>query len=225
MTQTAQRYEQSIQKAIGLDYLLGLPADYDKEAGKQWPLILFLHGAGERGSLELVKKYGIARHMEDEQALPFITISPCCPVNEDWEGYHQELMLLLESVISAYRVDEKRVYLTGLSMGGYGSWKLAWLYPERFAAVVPICGGMPWYIDKQQAADTLRHLPIWVFHGAKDPVVPVEESRSMVKALMEAGGKVSYTEYPDLMHDSWTITYENPELYDWFIKQEMTDGE
>jgi predicted peptidase len=113
-----------------------------------------------------------------------------------------------------YRIDKDRVYLTGLSMGGYGTWALAAAHPEKFAAIAPICGG-----GNPAEAAKLARLPIWVFHGAKDPTVPIERSKEMVEAIKAAGGDAKFTIYPEAGHDSWTETYNNPELYQWLLAQ------
>ena len=126
----------------------------------------------------------------------------------------ETLNTLLDDVIQKYSVDEDRVYLTGLSMGGFGAWTLATANPERFAAIAPICGGG----DPFRASRRLRSMPIWVFHGAKDPTVPIKMSEDMVDALKKAGADVKFTVYPDAGHDSWTATYDNPELFTWFLE-------
>jgi predicted peptidase len=123
------------------------------------------------------------------------------------------VIALLDEVQSKYKVDPDRVYLTGLSMGGFGTWETATQYPERFAAIVPICGG-----GRPYTVARLKNLPTWVFHGEKDNVVPIKRSEEMVDALKKAGGDVKFTRYPEAGHDSWTETYNNPELYDWFLK-------
>jgi predicted peptidase len=123
------------------------------------------------------------------------------------------LINLVDDVAARYKVDKKRIYLTGLSMGGYGTWALAAAYPERFAAIAPICGG-----GSRIMSLRLKDMPIWVFHGAKDKVVSIEESEEMVKAIRNRGGNVKFTIYPDAGHDSWTESYNNQELYDWFLE-------
>ncbi|MHB1038056.1 MAG: carboxylesterase family protein [Pirellulales bacterium] len=202
------------QVTYKLDYLLFLPADYEK-SDKAWPLILFLHGAGETGNdLAMVKKHGPPKIVETKRDLPFIIVSP----QSSGRGWNVEtLNLLLDEIVSNYKVDKDRVYLTGLSMGGFGTWALAAAHPERFAAIVPICGG-----GNPGDARRLRNLPAWVFHGAKDPVVPLDRSEAMVKALKEAGGNVKFTVYPEAGHDSWTAAYEDPELYKWLLEQKRT---
>ncbi|MGF2035872.1 MAG: prolyl oligopeptidase family serine peptidase [Nostoc sp. CmiVER01] len=175
------------------------------------PTILFLHGAGQRGSnLDDVKKYGVPKIVEQQADFPFIVISPQCPRGEYWNV--ERLSTFLDQVIASYPVDPDRVYLTGLSMGGYGTWHLAAAQPERFAAIAPICGG-----GNPQAARNLKNLPVWAFHGAKDNVVPLSESEIMVSALKACDGYVKFTVYPEAQHDSWTQTYNNPELYKWFL--------
>jgi len=196
-------------------YLLFRPKDYDKISQK-WPLILFLHGAGESGDdLSRVKKNGLPKIVETKD-LPFVIVSPQSP-RMGWNA--EALNALLDEVMKDNRIDPDRVYLTGLSMGGYGTWALASAHPERFAAIAPICGGG----DSKQAG-RLKGLPTWVFHGAKDPTVPLARSEDMVKAIKEAGGKPKFTVYPEAGHDSWSETYDNPELYEWFLKHKRGDG-
>jgi len=211
--QHPQAFEKKITKTISCDYLLFLPEDYVK-INKPWPMILFLHGAGERGNdLNLVKKHGPPKIVEKRKDFPFIVVSPQCPEDQWWSEKVEVLINLLDDIVSRYNVDTERIYLTGLSMGGYGTWTLAAAYPERFAAIAPICGGGERYM-----ADRLKKLPVWAFHGAKDKVVPVKESEEMVDAIKARGGDAKLTIYPDAGHDSWTVTYDNPELYDWFLK-------
>jgi len=209
--QQEKQFEKEIAVKVKMNYLLFLPEGYEK-AEKPWPLILFLHGAGESGDdLQKVKIHGPPKIVETKRDLPFIVVSPQSP-GRGWNA--ETLIALLDDVVAKYKVDKDRIYLTGLSMGGFGSWTLAAAYPDRFAAVVPICGG-----GNPADAKRLKDLPIWVFHGAKDPVVPLARSEAMVNALKEAGGNVKFTVYPDAGHDSWTATYDNPELYKWMLEQ------
>lgn len=213
MGEKALEMKREIKKTIMLKYLLFLPEDYNAENGKSWPLILFLHGAGERGEeLEKVKVNGIPKVYAADNDFPFIAVSPQCPENSWWTMMEEELNALLDEIIENYKVDKSRVYLTGLSMGGFGTWHLAALNPERFAAIAPICGG-----GAPIEARNLKDVPVWAFHGAKDDVVPIEQTELMVSSLKEAGGNVKFTVYPEANHDSWTVTYNNPELYKWFL--------
>jgi predicted peptidase len=127
---------------------------------------------------------------------------------------------LLDDLVSRYRIDKQRIYVTGLSLGGFGTWSLAAAYPDRFAAIAPICGG-----GNPEDAASIAHLPVWVFHGAKDKVVSIEKSEEMVAALKKVGSDVKFTVYPDAGHNSWTATYENPELYEWFLEHTLSGDE
>ncbi|MBN3905203.1 MAG: prolyl oligopeptidase family serine peptidase [Nostoc sp. NMS1] len=209
--------QQQITSTDSYNYLLFLPDGLHQDGSRNetqqpLPTILCLHGSGERGSyLNHVKKHGVAKVVEQEPDFPFIVISPQCPRGEYWNI--ERLSTLLDEVIASYSVDLDRVYLTGLSMGGYGTWHLAAAQPERFAAIAPICGGgNPAQVHK------LKNLPVWAFHGAKDRVVPLSESEIMVSALKAHDGNVKFTVYPEADHDSWTQTYNNPELYEWFLQ-------
>jgi len=214
--QHAQTLQAKVTAEVDCTYLLYLPEAY--EAGQRaWPLVLFLHGAGELGDdLELVKKWGPPRLVEEGKEFPFILVSPQCPEGDWWSGQEQILVLdaLLDDVAARYRVDEDRVYVTGLSMGGFGTWRLALEFPDRFAAIVPICGkGEP------LLAKRITHLPVWVFHGADAQTVPPQASEKMAEALRACGGNVKYTVYPNTGHNSWSETYANPEVYQWLMAQ------
>ncbi len=220
-TETIQVLDRHIIKRVKVHYLLFLPNEYTPEAGKRWPTILFLHGIGERGTdPQKVKLHGPPKVAEKMSNFPFIVVSPQCPDGEWWSN--EVLGALLDEIVERYAVDTNRIYLTGLSMGGYGAWSLALESPGRFAAVAPICGGgNPRFAkayDERRKAD-LRSLPFWAFHGDQDAAVTIDESERMVKALREFGCDVKFTVYPGVGHDSWTQTYDNPELYEWFLKQ------
>ena len=213
---SGQQVEQSLKVSDdeSVPYLLYLPKDYDLSE-KSWPLMLFLHGRGEsRGPLSLVTKWGPPRMLARGDHLPYIVVSPQCPVEDRWEedGPQANLAQLLDHVTENYRVDEDRVYLTGLSLGGHGSWRLASEHPERFAAVAPICGrGNP------DHAPQLKQLPIWAFHGDQDTAVPVSTSIEMAEAIRKAGGeKIRLTILEHVGHNSWSAAYATPELYKWF---------
>lgn len=201
-------------------YLLYLPPGARSKASSTWPLIVFLHGAGERGSDPLaLKVHGIPRIVEHRPDFPFITVSPQCPGPRSWNDCIDDLAALLDHVMKELPVDAQRVYLTGISMGGAGAWHLGAEYPERFAAVVPICGyGLAEYGFPEKAR-RLKDVPVWAFHGALDDTVPLPQSEELVRALREAGGNVKLTVYSDAAHDSWTRTYENPALYEWLQQQ------
>jgi predicted peptidase len=217
--QTAQVLATTRSKDLKVDYLLFLPEGYDEKATNRWPLILFLHGIGERGSDPWkVKVHGPPKVAESMTNFPFIVVSPQCPEGQWWSN--ATLEALLDSVTRKYPVDTNRVYLTGLSMGGFGAWSLALEFPERFAAVAPLCGGgNPYYPMSYNASRkaAIKALPFWVFHGDKDNSVALEESQRMVNALKKLGGDVQFTVYPGVGHDCWTQTYSNPDFYSWLL--------
>ena len=219
--QTPQKFEKTVKKKVQANYLLYLPGDYSPTSKKSWPLMLFLHGAGERGTnLARVAVHGPPKLVgHGKQEMPFIIVSPQCPTGERWRT--DTLMALLDDVSLKYRVDTNRIYLTGLSMGGYGTWALGNEHPERFAAIAPICGGgeiVPILLASPRKKAALKSLGVWAFHGAKDPVVKLEESEKMINAFKQIGANdVRLTVYPEATHDSWTETYDNPKLYDWFL--------
>ena len=221
----AARLKWKITRAAEMEYLYYLPKDYNPKSRQRWPLMLFLHGAGERGTnVQRVAIHGPLKLVKQGKDFPFLIVAPLCPTGEHWED--EPLLQLLEQVETKFAVDTNRVYLTGLSMGGYGTWRLGLTHPEKFAALVPICGGGQ-VIDVLLAGsgrkvNPLKALPVWAFHGAKDPVVPLEESERMVNALKKSGAtEAKLTVYPEATHDSWTETYNNPELYEWLLKHEL----
>lgn len=213
---TREVFERPSDEVLRLDYLLTLPAGYDQKPGERWPLVVFLHGAGERGGqVDLVAKHGPPKRAAEGAAFPFILVSPQCPAEEWWT--EQPVLELVDHLERSLRVDSRRVYLTGLSMGGYGTWHFATLAPHRFAAVVPICGGGVPYKMRW-----IQHLPVWAFHGAKDSVVPLEESARLVEALKKAGNAgTKFTVYPEAGHDSWTQAYADPALYEWLLSHAL----
>jgi len=223
MTQQPRLLEQVITKSVQLPYLLFLPRGYGTDPEQRWPLILFLHGAGQRGDdLEMLKQHGIPRIVERDHNFPFIAVSPQCREHWDWSMEMDALDALLQEIIAAYAVDERRIYLTGLSMGGRGAWHLATLFSQRFAALAPVCGRRPDILRNTPNMAAIKHLPVWVFHGARDEIVPLAESEFLVETLRAAGGNAHLTIYPDAAHDSWTATYDNPALYTWFLQHTLS---
>ena len=216
MNQHVIAQTQSKEKAViihktTLNYLLWLPSEYKKDKKKTYPLLIFLHSSGERGdTLDLIKKHGPPSFVESKPDFPFITVSPQCPLGQWWNV--EDLQQMLEQILKIYRVDTRRIYLTGLSMGGFGTWSWASKYPNQFAAIAPVCGGG--YI---QFADELKNTPVWAFHGEADPVVPVKRTIEMVEAVNANGGSARMTIYPGVGHDSWVNAYNDEELYKWLL--------
>lgn len=193
-----------------LRYLLFLPAGYDDAAGN-WPLMVFLHGAGERGDdLSLVKTYGPPMLVEKTANFPFVLVSPQCAAGRQWEP--ERLLALVEDVVSRHRIDRRRIVLTGVSLGGYGTWMTAASDPARFAALAPVCG----WGDPAWAA-CLRDVPSWILHGEDDEVIPITRSFEMRDALLAAGADVRFTPFPGVGHDAWTQAYAMADLYDWLL--------
>jgi len=225
---------QAIAKTRGYSYLVSRPTDPVHDSARRWPGILFLHGAGERGSrVEDVARQGIPKLVQGtadlspteraagtDIAARFVVIAPQCPAFEIWNEH--ALLRLLDDAVTGHAIDPTHLYLTGMSMGGFGAWTLGLRHPDRFAALVPICGGgritdITAALSANEAA--LRSLGIWAFHGANDRVVPLEESERMIDELKRVGiGGAKLTVYPNAEHDAWSQTYSNPELYRWLLE-------
>lgn len=202
---------------------------------KKFPLVVFLHGAGERGTDNEVQIKHIQELFGDagnRKRYPCYVLAAQCPENIMWASHNWQgnrlvmkemptrpmamLIALIQEVEKNFPVDPDRIYVTGVSMGGYGTWDLLARFPGRFAAAVPICGG-----GDPETAASFHHVPIWAFHGALDRIVPASQSRIMIRALREAGAAPGYTEYPDVGHDSWTFAYRDPYLLPWLFSREL----
>lgn len=198
-----------------LKHSIFLPKGYGDDKDKLWPLVVFLHGAGERGEdLEKLKVHGPLKLTAQDRKFPFIILAPQCPEDSWWNNEIDRVIDLLDQIESDYSVDKSCIYLTGISMGGYGTWGLAAKIPGRLAAIAPICGG-----GDPANAPLIKDIPMWVFHGDKDPTVPLEKSQEMVDAVRAAGGSPKFTVYPGVGHDSWTATYESDEFWKWLLEQ------
>ena len=203
--------EMEVLELNGMQYIKTYTQGY--ESGKKYPVIIFLHGAGTRGTdIELLKGNSFFKMINRDY--PFMLIAPQCHKNT-WFDHMEDLKKLVSTLAEDEFVDEKRIYLMGNSMGGYGTWQLAMSIPEMFAAIVPICGGgMYWN------AARLADVPVWAFHGQRDKAVFVEESHKMVDAVNAKGGNAKITIYPELGHRSWDPTYSNPEVMEWLLSNE-----
>lgn len=199
-------------------YLLYLPKAYAEDAARRWPLVLFLHGSGERGDdLAALERHGPPKLLEGRDDFPAVVVSPQCLEGEFWDA--RALVALLDDVTRRLRVDPDRVVVTGLSMGGRGTWDLAMTAPERFAAIAPICGGaIP------DRACRLRSVPVRAYHGARDAVVPLLESRTVVEAVKACGGEAELVVYPDATHDSWSATYADPAFWGWLLSRRRPES-
>jgi predicted peptidase len=214
-----------------LRYRLLKPDRYD--AHQKYPLVLFLHGAGERGDDNIAQLiHGVPEFAKDEnrKKYPCFLAAPQCPANEkwadvDWSAAQHRLtdrpaeslrlaLEMVESLQKEFAIDSHRLYITGLSMGGFGTWDAITRHPDRFAAAVPVCGG-----GDETKAERIARLPIWVFHGAKDDAVKPSRSLHMLAALMEAGGMPGYSQYPNVGHDSWVPAYRDGRMLEWLFGQ------
>ena len=194
-------------------YATYLPKDYNES--EKYPLVLFLHGAGERGGdLDLACCHGFMQHVkEEDRDYPFIIVAPQCPQDTYWGRYTESLLAFLDDICDTLPVDRERVYLTGLSMGGTGTWMLAMAAPERFAAIAPVCGsGIYWY------GCALVDTPVYMYHGDCDDIVPVQESVSMLNAINKRGGNAQLKICYGVGHNAWDIAYEGDELANWFLR-------
>lgn len=202
------------------------------QSKKTFPLVIFLHGVGERGTdNEAQIKHIIEPFLDPKNRSRHAcyVVAPQCPEKMKWASYGRDgqmqenptlpmqlLIELIDKIEKEFPIDQSRIYVTGLSMGGYGTWDLIARFPHRFAAAVPICGG-----GDSKTAQQIKNIPVWAFHGALDNVVQPSQSRTMIKALQDAGGKPGYTEYPDVEHDSWIYAYREPHLMPWLFDQDM----
>lgn len=214
-----KNWSNKIENRQSFPYLQYTPLNFEAESDKKWPLIICLHGAGERGN----DGWSILGHLpfnhakpEEGEGLPCFMVAPQCPENKFWNCFIESLNDFLDDILENLPIDRNRVYLTGLSMGGTGTWCWSIANPERFAAVAPICGtGVYWY------AENLVNKPLWAFHGTADDIVPVNESLNMIGRIRQLGGNPMLTLYDNVGHDSWVQAYSNPELYKWMLSQSL----
>lgn len=195
-------------------YAVYVPPDYNPD--HPWPLILFLHGMGERGNDGISQtQQGIGTAIEKfPERFPCIVVMPQCPGDLWWHRAFGLIDAAFNKTLAEYNTDPDRTYLTGLSMGGFGTWVYGAKHTDRFAALIPICGG-----GNLEDVKALTRVPIWVFHGDADTTVPVDRSRTMVDAIKKAGGDIRYTEYPGVGHNSWDNAYRDPETIKWLLSQ------
>ncbi len=211
MAPLARSFTRTVTQTLESHYLLYLPEGYES-GHERWPLVLFLHGSGERGSdLSALPRQGLPKLAAHEH-LPFILVAPQVPAGEIWSA--EVLAALLDELELTLRVDRDRVYLTGLSMGAFGAWDLAVAQPHRFAALAVISGG-----GNPVEVCRLAHVPVWIAHGADDDVIPVSWAETLAKRLTACGGNVRKTIYPGTGHDAWSRTYEDPDFLPWLLAQ------
>jgi predicted peptidase len=210
--QHAERLHRIVTQTIDADLLLYLPPGFANRGARRFPLLIFLHGSGESGqNVEALKAHGPPKLVATGGDLPFIVVSP--QARESRQGFDPTVLnAMLDELIERLPVDTDRIYLTGLSMGGMYTYGWASMNPERFAAIVPVCGA--W---NPEVACALKRVPVWAFHGAKDDAVPIAEDRAMVDAINQCGGEARMSVYEDIGHDVWNVAYGNPELFAWLL--------
>jgi predicted esterase/DNA-binding beta-propeller fold protein YncE len=212
--------QQEIYDPSTLNYLLFTPRDSSAVEDGKFPLIISLHGIGERGEdLWRVKGDGLPKILDGKNDFPFIVVSPQCPSTTEWYYDRTDIKLnkLIDSVIARYPVDTNRIYLTGFSMGGIGTLDMAIRYPNRFAALMPIA----FRIEDGWELCVIKDIPFWGFHGEQDPIIPLSKAQNVINTLKACGGSPLFTIYPDLFHDAWTRTYNNPEVYNWLLSKRL----
>lgn len=206
---------------FGVHYLAYIPIGY--EDGNDWPLLLFMHGSGEKGTdIAVLESQGIPKELKHGRSLPFIILMPQIPKNSKWSApiVQDFLEKLIDEWVVTRNVDKSRIYLTGVSMGGYGTWNLATRCPRKFAAIAPFCGG-----GDHLKVDTIKHIPVWAFHNRFDPIVPcIETTEDMVHHLQKVGGNVKFTIKDSSDHDCWSEVYKGQELFDWFLSHSIKDN-
>jgi len=215
----SMHFQKQLMRQAALQYFLYLPPDYADRSDV--PFVLFLHGGGERGSdLQMLKANGIPRLIAEGQEFPFIMAAPQCPLPDRWSDQIDPLAALVEEIASSYRIDRKRIYVTGLSQGGCGTWHLGMRYAHLFAALLPVCGYRPYVHGYAEKSAPLRDMPIWTFHGAQDEIVNVSETEKLVEGLRELGSAIRYTRLEEANHSQcWEQVYSMPEVYDWMLRQ------
>ena len=207
------------------NFLLYLPSQYGKDTQQRWPLILYLHGSGERGNnLDYLKIGGLPKKLKSDEKFPFVVVSPQI---ESQDGYWSasettdNLFTLLEEIKAVHSIDSDRIYLTGVSLGGGGTWEIGLRYPDRFAALIPVMGYYGYPFGTPDNICGLKDVPIWAFHGAKDETVPLSAEQGLVNAMKACGGNVQFTVYPEGGHNIADATYADPDLYTWMLSQKL----
>lgn len=210
--ESVQDFRTVIRKSVEFRYLRWVPAALKKPPAG-WPLVIFLHGSGERGDdLEQVKANGPSKHAAAGRDFPFVLVAPQLPERRRWDS--DALEALRAELVARLPIDPDRVLMTGLSLGGQGTWDYAVDYPDRLAAIAPVCG-----VGSVKRAARIAKLPVWAFHGALDDEVPIAGDQAMVEAVRAAGGQVRFTVYPEVGHAAWDPAYDDPALYDWLLAQ------
>lgn len=213
-------YSQSKSRA-DYDYLVYLPKDYSGQT-RNYPLVIYLHGGSHKGNdLNKLKEYGLPYLVDQGNDFDFIVVSPQCPDNKYWSSDNW-FEPLYEKIIAKYRINPDKVYLTGISMGGYGTYIVAMDHPDKFAAIVPLCGGC-------NDSDTtricnLKNIPIWAFHGTTDNLITITETERIVNTLDKCEGKIKFTKLEGEGHGIQYLYEKHPQIYEWMLKQSRSNN-
>jgi predicted peptidase len=218
MAQTS--HQLTLSNGTTLRYLLHLPDSYAADSAQQWPFILFLHGRGERGTdVEIVRNIGLPNILDQQPDFPCVILSPQCPNDVRWPTQDANIITLLDTLLPTLRLNPQRVYLSGLSMGGEGAWYFGACYPERFAAVVPVCARIPLVEGFPERVSSLKDKPLWAFHGDTDNTNPTDHTLQMISVVKNAGGSPKLTIFPNTDHDCWGKVYNDTALWEWLLGQ------
>ena len=212
-----ENYTHNFEFSGELNYIVSLP----KEKIDTPPMIVFLHGAGERGKdVEKLYTHAIPKYLKEGMDIPAVVLCPQCPSNMVWNNLCFPLKNLIDEVAEKYNVNKRKITITGISMGGFGSWDMGLNFPEYFAAIAPVCGGgLSWRCER------LKNMPIWAFHGDIDPTVPLKNSVEMVDSVNAKGGNAKLTIFHNVDHFSWDCAYLDTKVIEWLLNQERTDVE
>ncbi len=213
-------FDDNLAALVSFPYRIYLPKDYDGK-GSKLPIVFFLHGVGERGDdLDLIEKHGIPKLIKNGKSFPFITVAPQCPPSQWWSEPKmiKSLISLVEEIFQKYDIDKSKVYITGLSMGGFGTIALANERPDFFAAALAVCGGADF-----NDFENLRDMPLWLLHGSDDDTHPASYSEKIYDHLKDENSEIKLTIYDGVDHNSWDITYDNPDIYDWLLSKQKKE--
>jgi len=225
MKPQAYKFQTVIPQPFSFSYWVFLPKEHGRERNVSWPLLLYLHGASDRGDDPgVVLTSGLPSIVARAVDFPFILLCPQCPTDTWWSDHLSGLDILIKDACDRFAVDPERILVSGSSMGGYGVWHLGVTFPDRFAGLVPLCGGGTWFYGFPHRVRVLKSTPVWVFHGEKDPIIPPRESVGLVNELKEVGGDVHLTIVPNAGHDIWRVVYRMPDLTEWMLARRRLPG-
>ena len=223
MKPEAQNFQTILPRTYTLPYWLFLPKNYGDET-RTWPLLLYLHGASSRGDdIQSVLASGLPAIASSRDDFPFVLVCPQCPADTWWSDQIAGLDILLKDIADRYRIDQKRVLLTGSSMGGFGVWHMGAVFPDRFAGLVPLCGGGAWFYGFPERARSIANTPVWAFHGSEDPIIPVRESAALVKQVQDAGGNAQLEIIEGGGHDIWRQVYQRSDVFQWMLDRQLPE--